>query len=128
MLPEAETPQEWMAIARSDLAVAASAHVPGAVAATACFLAQQAAEKSLKAVLLGRGVSFSRTHNVGELIDLLPPDLGFPQELQDSALLTRYAVDTRYPGVYERPSWDDYERALRLAEAVVRWTEEIIGG
>ncbi len=128
MQPEAQTPAEWMVLARSDLAVAAVARVPSAVPATPCFLAQQAAEKSLKAVLLSRRISFSKTHDVGALLDLLPPDMDVPVDVQHAALLTRYAVDTRYPGTHEQPTWADYERVLHLAEIVVAWAQEVIGG
>jgi hypothetical protein len=38
-----------------------------------CFHAQQAAEKSIKAVLIDRGVSFPRTHNIRTLLELIPP-------------------------------------------------------
>ena len=127
MLPEAETPGEWMELARSDLAVAAASRVPGAVPATPCFLCQQAAEKAIKAVLVSRGIAFSRTHNVGALLDLLPSDMAIPPSVQQAALLTRYAVDTRYPGTHEQPTWEDFQKTLRLAEAVVRWSEEMIG-
>ncbi len=124
---EGETPEEWMALARSDLAVARVARVPDAVPATPCFLAQQAAEKGLKAVLLSRRTAFSRTHNIGALLDLLPLGLGVPADVEQAVLLTRYAVETRYPGTHERPTWEDYTRVLRLAQAVVDWAAEVIG-
>jgi HEPN domain-containing protein len=123
---EGETSEEWMELARSDLAVARAARVPDAVPATPCFLAQQAAEKGLKAVLLSRQAAFGRTHNIGALLDLLPPDLAVPADVEQAALLTRYAVETRYPGTHERPTWEDYERVLRLAQAVVDWAAEIV--
>ncbi len=126
MRPDAETPSQWMELARSDLAVAA-ARTPGAIPSTLCFLAQQAAEKAVKAVLLMRRIEFPRTHNMGALIDLVPDSIDVPLNVQRSALLTRYAVDTRYPGTQERPTWEDYERALRAAEAVVGWADQIVG-
>jgi HEPN domain-containing protein len=107
--------------------VAAAARVPGAVPATLCFLCQQAAEKAIKAVPVSRGTAFSRTHNVGSLLDLVPSDIAISPGLQQAALLTRYATDTRYPGTHERPTWEDYEKTLRLAQAVVSRAEKLIG-
>ena len=37
-----------------------------------CFHAQQLVEKYLKALLVAENIDFSRTHDIGELVDLLP--------------------------------------------------------
>jgi len=107
MLLDADTPQEWTVLARSDLAVARVARVPDAVPATGCFLAQQASEKCLKAVLLHRGIPFGKTHSIRALLDGLPLDFDLPTEVEQAAGLTRFAVDTRYPGSHEQPTWED---------------------
>ncbi|MGD0091486.1 MAG: HEPN domain-containing protein [Planctomycetota bacterium] len=49
------SPEEWLRYARSDLAVARKPCQPEILLETLCFHAQQAAEKSLKAVLVARG-------------------------------------------------------------------------
>jgi hypothetical protein len=36
-------------------------------------------------------------------------------------------VETRYPSLDEPVTHEEYERALAIAEAVVRWAEEAIG-
>lgn len=70
---------------------------PEAHVSSALFHAQQYAEKTIKAVLVGRGVVFRRTHNLVELEDLLEaagvnrfPDKDSLQNLNP------YAVDVRY--------------------------------
>lgn len=56
------------------------------------FHAQQAAEKSIKAVLIYKSISFPKTHSIRMLLDILPSDLDIPETVSDSAALTDYAV------------------------------------
>jgi HEPN domain-containing protein len=127
MSPEPDVPQEWLHIAGRELrfAQAPDAEEPWA---TRCFLLQQAAEKSLKAVLLYLGAEFPRTHNLTVLVGLLPPQVTPPAEVHEASLLTRYAVTTRYPRFYETVTRQDYERALQLASAVVAWAQSVLAG
>lgn len=91
------------------------------------FLAQQAAEKALKAVLVRHDVRFNRTHNLGELLRLAEQVTpGIQRQLRDATELTPSAVDARYPGL---PPLDREEarRHLALGEQVlsevVRWLD-----
>jgi HEPN domain-containing protein len=62
-----------------------------------CFHAQQAVEKSLKAILFSRQIEFRRTHNLFNLAALLQQD-GVDVPLDDERLLrlNPYAVTFRY--------------------------------
>lgn len=62
--------RDWLRYAKSDLALAAS-KPDGVLLDTLCFHAQQAAEKSLKAVLILRVGVVPYTHDIGELIEAL---------------------------------------------------------
>jgi HEPN domain-containing protein len=93
-----------------------------------CFHAQQAAEKAIKAVLIAHGIEPPRTHNITALINLLPPEAPLREDVLASRGLTSYAAITRYPGQAGEVSEEDYREAVRLAEAVVAWAEEMIGG
>lgn len=126
MSREVESPAEWMRYARSDLALA-NATSDEVMLESLCFHVQQAVEKSLKAVLVSRAIPFPRTHNIDSLIGLLPADVPVPPEDADVAELTEYAVTVRYPGLEEPVSADEYREAVRLAESVVKWAEEILG-
>ena len=53
--PRQEVVVQWMASARSDLAIAGITLPPEAMYEQLCFHAQQAAEKALKALLLSLG-------------------------------------------------------------------------
>ena len=123
MPPERGSPADWLGHAKSDLALAKSRGVPGVLLEMLCFHAQQAVEKSLKAVLTAKGVDAPRTHNLTVLASLLPSALKPPAEVLAAATLTDYAVVTRYPGEYEPVSEEEYREAVRMAESVVAWAE-----
>jgi HEPN domain-containing protein len=44
----------------------------------------------------------------------------------EAAKLSDYAVEARYPGVSEPVSQEEYVEALRLAEDVMRWVEDLM--
>ena len=60
------------------------------------------------------------------LLDLLPPEIEQPPEVQESAILTDYAVISRYPGDLEAIDEEEYQRAVNLAKSVVEWAESLI--
>jgi len=82
-----------------------------------CFLAQQSAEKYMKAFLEEHSISYPRTHDLVELLDLsgnlLPELQPFRAEL---AALTQYAVLPRYRSV--ALTQQEVDEALRIAEQV----------
>ena len=118
--------EDWLRHANSDLALARLTPPPCVLLENLCFHAQQAAEKALKAVLVFRSVSFPRTHSIRMILDLLAQHVVVPEEIQYSAGLTDYAVTARYPGVPEAVDTEEYEEAVRMAEAVVSWAERLI--
>lgn len=66
---------------------------------SACFHAQQCAEKYLKAILQENGLSIPKTHDLQLLLNLINPLNPFWVTLMpECALLTNYAVNFRYPG------------------------------
>jgi len=85
----------------------------------ACFHAQQAAEKYLKAFLTQHQVEFPKTHDVKELLVLVAKvDEALSSRLQDTTALTRYGVDIRYPQDEPEPNLDEARTALELARKV----------
>jgi len=117
---------DWLRYARADLALARVPLPQSGLYELLCFHAQQAAEKSVKAVLLHYGIEPPRTHNLERLIDLLPTCISRTTVLFQSARLTVYGTAARYPSDAEAVSIEEYQEALRLAEAVVAWAEKII--
>ncbi len=124
-------PQTWLRRARSNLARArAGRQTPEVLYEDLCFDAQQAAEKAIKAVLVAQRAEFPKVHAIERLLNLaVATGLSMPSEVQEAAELTDYATLGRYPnGMEEDVTEDEYRRALELAELVVRWAEEIVGG
>ena len=91
------TPADWLRHANSDLALARSRRTAEILPETLCFHAQQAVEKALKAVLLSKIITPPRTHNIRTLLDLLPARIEVPEHVEEAAILTEYAVMSRYP-------------------------------
>lgn len=121
-----DDPREWLNRARSNLTQSRQEH-PSIYLEDLCFQAQQAAEKALKALLLFHGESFPYTHDIAHLLSLVERNVEVvPDELQDAAILTRYAVATRYPGVIEPVTRDEYVEAIELAELLVNWVDDLI--
>ena len=119
--PEAE---RWLAYARSDLSAARALmgdpeHYPRQV----CFLAQQAAEKALKAILVLLDIEFPFTHDLDRLRDLVPNGWQVKAAHSDLAGLTVWAVEARYPGDMPDVVEADAQDALQMAEAVYQAVE-----
>jgi HEPN domain-containing protein len=121
-------PEEWLRRARSNLARAkARDRLPEVLLEDLCFDAQQAAEKAIKAVLVGRGVHFPKTHDILDLLTLFEGSGGeVPSELREADRLTSHAVESRYPGMAEDISEEEYLQAVGFAELVVRWAERLV--
>ena len=118
--------EQWLIYAKSDLELARVDLPNSVLLETLCYHAQQAAEKSLKAVLIYHSVSVPRTHNIGTLIDLLEEYTDVSESIRDIAILTEYAVSSRYPEFSEPVDRDDYEVALQLADRCFLWAKNII--
>lgn len=85
---------------------------------TACFHAQQAAEKYIKAYLTWRDVDFPFTHNLENLIDICSElDASFSALYEMADLLTPYAVTLRYDQDFW-PGVDTVREALDAAEKI----------
>lgn len=91
------------------------------------FLAQQAIEKAVKAVLLASGVPFERKHDLDYLGSLIE-DAGLnpTPELNEAVALTPWAVEFRYADPFDAPPLDR-AKALETVVAVRHWATEIVG-
>ena len=91
-----------------------------------CFHCQQAAEKYLKALLQESGAHVPKTHDLGDLLNLLLAHDGtLAPLLRGLRSLSRYAVEYRYPGL--RATKRQMETALRRAERVRREIRQRLG-
>lgn len=112
----------WLRIARSELAVADGPYDPDALPGVYCHLAQQAAEKAIKAVYVHRDIDPPWIHEIHVLLAGLPdvPDL-----VARAVRLSDYIVATRYPGDMPDATPADCAEAVELARIVVEWAISI---
>jgi len=114
--------QEWLRLARQDVAVVrAILALDPPLVESALFHCAQAAEKALKSVIVGGKLSPQKTHDLDALLSValaVRPSLNVREA--DARLLSRYAVDPRYPG--DHTPYREYEAvdALAAAERVLR--------
>lgn len=85
---------------------------------TACFHAQQAIEKYMKALLCHFQIEFPKTHDVRELLSLIPADASAKIRQADWDRFSNYAVAARYPAFGDEPSREETQEALLVAEQV----------
>jgi HEPN domain-containing protein len=112
--------RRWAAWAADDLA---AARVMAAGSTTifprqACYLAQQAAEKAIKALLIALDVDFPKTHDLLRLRALVPPQARVQSVDGAWSELTDWVVQARYPGPGSDACAADAQRAIDLAQAV----------
>jgi HEPN domain-containing protein len=128
--PERESPgspADWLARARSDLALAAIELPAGACYEDLCYHAQQAAEKAIKSVYRSLDLPFRFTHDLADLLNhLLVHGVEIPAVIRLSADLTEFAWQARYPSTAEPVTEADHRQALYLASEVVEWAAEIV--
>jgi len=117
--------RRWFLQAKQDLDDA-EFNLSGGRYNVTCFLAQQSAEKALKAYLFSKGAEEVWGHSVAELCkDAQTFDLEFKQLEMKAAPLDKYYVPTRYPnalpGGIPSKAFDenDARSAMRLAKEVI---------
>ncbi len=122
------SPEEWLSHAESDLRVAyLTSKDLEVIRGQVCFHAQQAAEKSIKAVLLFQGVEFPLTHDIEELLEIAEDhEIHVPENIREAGALTPYAVETRYPGYLAEITEEEVKSALQMAQNSVLWAKKVL--
>ena len=100
----------------------------------ACFTAQQATEKVVKALALKRGLNLWG-HSINEMIKMLASIIAVPSDIKEKAqLLDLYYIPTRYPNGFPAGKPADYfterqaKEALNAADTIVRFCEGLLLG
>lgn len=111
--------RQWLTYAETDLRVAQRLLRKPAEPDAACYHAQQAAEKALKAALVFAQIAIPRTHDLDALRNLLPAGWMARTAAPTLQNLTDWVVESRYPGNWPRATIADARAARTLATAVV---------
>lgn len=86
------SPEDWLARAQGDLAIAAAPLPDGGYLEDLCFHAQQAAEKAIKAVYRAMNREFCYTHDIGALLSGLDDaGVAIPDGAYEAVELTTFA-------------------------------------
>lgn len=127
MRPERLHALEWLDRAKHDLHVAERLLVPGVIErGVIAFCAQQAAEKSFKAVLAEHAVGIPKVHDLTVVLAVcveVEPDM--TRFIEAATTLTPFAVRFRYPGP-SLPTFEEAARAVSLAREAVDWVDRLV--
>lgn len=122
---------DWLEAAREDLEHAGHAE-EGGYFQWACFSAQQAAEKAVKAVFQSMGAE-AWGHSVSDLLDELADRRNVPDELVDRAIeLDKAYIATRYPDAHQsgtpgqRYTRREANRLRGYAEEILEFSEGLV--
>ena len=119
-MPDSMIAREWIKHAVSDLRLAETVPASGVLLEHLCFHAQQAAEKAIKAVLVGDGIVPPKTHDIGALLSLVDSyGLAVSADVRPATSLTKYAVISRYPADFGELDENEWSHAVALARAAV---------
>jgi HEPN domain-containing protein len=124
--------RRWLANARTDLTLASVIleQGPDMDPGACCFHAHQAAEKALKAVIVGQGTEPPSIHNLVALRALMPPDLDVGTSIADLAELSASARGSRYvtdADGAEDPTWDEAARSVVVAAGILAAVRAYLG-
>ncbi len=111
-----------MRFAREDLSTAEALIEQDKPARQACFHAQQAAEKAVKAALIFLQVDFPYRHDLDYLRALLPDGWPLKENPPDLAGLTAWAIRGRYPGDLQEATEEQARTAAEQAREVLEIT------
>lgn len=119
--------REWIKKAEQDMQAAVQLLSLGNVSPidVVCFHTQQCLEKYLKSVLVFYQIPVPKTHDIEELLNLIPESDRFNMTTPEMRRMTAYAVDTRYPAS-EEISLEDARKAVALAERICKAVREIL--
>lgn len=121
--------QNWLEYASNDLSWT-KANLNEQVWYGACFTAQQAAEKALKAYLISKDETIKKIHDLRVLIErchTIDPD--FEKLRESCATLNPYYTPARYPDIGEYTDFTEEKarEAYQIAKEIVEFVEEKLG-
>jgi HEPN domain-containing protein len=123
MSEQRDEARRWLAYAEGDLTDAEALLERGRWR-NAAYLAQQAGEKAVKAVLVARAIHFQRTHDIATLVALAPPASAVRRADADVDALSAWSVEARYPTDVVEPSPEEARKAIADARRLLQATTQ----
>jgi HEPN domain-containing protein len=117
--------ESWLERAKSNYELSKNT-VYGVFYEDLCFQLQQAVEKAFKGLLIYYGIEPAFTHNIGILLNELENHTDIPENIKGSTDLTKFAVQTRYPGEYDDITQEKYENAVKITNDCLEWVKNKI--
>ena len=123
----ASVARRWIAKAEGDLYAADLLLAQGIEGPPwiVAFHAQQGAEKYLKCLLSWESIPFPRVHDIGELVELLPPSKRPDLPIPLLSALSEHAVASRYPGDVE-PDLEAARQSVAAARAIREFVRKLL--
>ena len=90
-----------------------------------CYHFQQCAEKYIKAIIIHKGSTFPKTHDLNALSDLSEANgvlIGMTES--DLETLSGYAVTARYPSA--DPTKEDTQEAMHIAKTIRKFSRTFL--
>lgn len=94
------TTRDWLTFARKDLVNCEHILQDEFLTNIVAFHAQQAVEKSLKAIIEELELGFIRTHNIIQLSEIVRPHIPLEFDAEMIATLNEVYTESRYPGEF----------------------------
>lgn len=111
--------KSWLEKASDDLRWC-KASIDGEVWHGACFSAQQAAEKALKAYLFSQGKPSKKVHDLGALLEqCIALDPAFETLREQVLPLINYYLQTRYPDIGDFMDYSEAKASQALRDAIL---------
>ena len=124
--------QKWLKFCDEDLK-AADVTLDGGVFSAACFHAQQAVEKAIKAILSAKTGRIPRDHSILRLTEMSEDKELFEKHKGELEFLDKFYVPTRYPDALPGslpeglPGREDAEKAVESAKEIVDSIKKTLG-
>ena len=119
----------WIKKGEEDLAIAKLTfqHLPE-LSDSVCYLAHQATEKFLKALLIHLDIQSPRSHNLLLLVDLINTKYQLDETcIKHCTFLNEYASELRYPFARYKPDSEKANLFIQYSGEVAAYVRSVIG-
>lgn len=109
----------WLEFADYDIKTA-KWDLKGKIYTSSCYAAQQAAEKSIKALILSKGTVIPKVHSLDRLLsELKKSKINTSLIKKEAQILDKYYISARYPGQYGGPKglYNEFDAISAIAAA-----------